>query len=352
MRTFVTLDGLRGVAALSIVVLHCHRYFGDIGKPSAGLAVDLFFVLSGFVLAYAYEAKLPTGASAFLKARLVRLYPLYLLGTVLGIVEALAILHTGLGSVEWTWQRFWISLPFSFAMLPGPDKTMFPFDGVMWSIFFELFINVVWALFWKPLQSTRTLVLTIVSCGMGLAISCLYWDSLTGLGTSWATVVGGGFRVGYSFFLGVLFFRFHRRWKLPKLPPLLLLLGLPAVLFLEMPVFGQLAAALFVLPWFVLLGSQVEPKGLLESAARNLGLASYAVYAIHKRLYLLTYGLVLKLGIDLAGYAPWIGIAFAFLLVVGCLALNRIYDQPARAWLAARIGAGRSQVLKGATQAP
>lgn len=53
-------------------------------------------MLSGFVLAFAYEAKLPTGASAFLKARLIRLYPLYLLG----MIEALAILQTVMGSVE------------------------------------------------------------------------------------------------------------------------------------------------------------------------------------------------------------------------------------------------------------
>jgi peptidoglycan/LPS O-acetylase OafA/YrhL len=352
VRTYVTLDGLRGVAAISIVVLHCHRYFGDIGKPSAALAVDLFFVLSGFVLAFAYEAKLPTGASTFLKARLIRLYPLYLLGTALGIIEALAILHTGLGSVEWTWQRFWVSVPFALAMLPGPDKSMFPFDGVMWSIFYEIFINVVWAVFWKPLQSTRTLIIIVFGCGVGLALSCLYWNTLTGLGTSWTSIVGGGFRVGYSFFLGVLFFRFHRQWNVPKLPPILLLVALPVILFLEMPVIVQLAAALFILPWFVLLGSQVEPKGVLETAARNLGLASYAVYAIHKRLYLLSYGLVLKFGLDLSRFAPWIGIVFGIALVLGCLLLNRIYDKPARAWLAARFGSGRSQALKGATQAP
>jgi peptidoglycan/LPS O-acetylase OafA/YrhL len=352
VRTYVTLDGLRGVAALSIVVLHCNRYFGDIGKPSAALAVDLFFVLSGFVLAYAYESKLPTAASAFLKARLIRLYPLYLLGTALGVVEALAILHTGLGSVDWTWQRFWVSLPFAIAMLPAPDQIMFPFDGVMWSIFFELLINVVWAIFWKPLQSTRILIVTIMGCGAGLAVSCLYWNTITGLGLSWPTIVGGTFRVGYSFFLGVLFFRFHHRWNVPKLPPLLLLVCLPVVLFAEMPVLMQLSAALFILPWFVLLGSQVEPRGLLNLISRSLGLASYGVYAIHKRLYLLTYGFVLSLGLDLSRFAPWIGIAFAAALVVGCLILNRIYDRPARALLAAKFGTSRMNILSGATQAP
>jgi hypothetical protein len=66
----------------------------------------------------------------------------------------------------------------------------------------------------------------------------------------------------------------------------------------------------------------------------------------------LSYGFFLKLGLDLAGFEPWIGIAFALILIFGALLLNRVYDKPARAWLAAKFSAGRSQVLKGATQAP
>jgi len=143
VRTYVTLDGLRGIAALSVVVLHCYRYFGDFTWSSAALAVDLFFVLSGFVLAYAYEAKLPTASGAFLKARLIRLYPLYLVGTLLGMIEALATMKYG-GPAAMDRATFWTSLPFSLAMLPTPWQ-MYPFDGVMWSIFFELFINAVWA---------------------------------------------------------------------------------------------------------------------------------------------------------------------------------------------------------------
>lgn len=355
MRTFVTLDGLRGVAALSIVVLHCHRYFGDMTWASAALAVDLFFVLSGFVLAYAYEARLATGARAFIKARLIRLYPLYLVGTLFGIVEALLIIRYGQGSVEWTWSKFWTSLPLSLAMVPAPGKTMFPFNGVMWSIFFELFINVVWALFWRPLQSTRTLIAVVLVSGLGLAFSAFYWHTVTGLGTSWSTFVGGAFRVSYSFFLGVLFFRFHHRLPLPKLPVVLLLAALPAILFLPLPVYGELIAALFVLPWLVLLGSQVEPRGALEWISRQLGIASYAVYTVHKRLYLLSYAAVLQiLNLDLQLFTPWIGMAFIVALLAFCLLLNRYVDAPARKWLTRRFGSrmGNAERREQVTQAP
>jgi peptidoglycan/LPS O-acetylase OafA/YrhL len=238
-------------------------------------------------------------------------------------------------------------------MLPAPGRALFPFNGVMWSIFFELFINVVWAIFWRPLQSTRTLVLVIASCGIGLGISCAYLDTFTGLGTGWGSFVGGAFRVGYSFFLGVLFFRIHKVRKLAKLPPLFLLICLPAILFLPLPVYIELAVAMFVLPWFVLLGSQVEPTGIVEFIARQLGLASYGVYAVHKRLYGLSYGLLLVLGLDLHSFAPWVGIAFALALVIGCLIVNRVYDQPARRWLSDRFRTPRRLIAReDATQAP
>ena len=354
-RAYVTLDGLRGIAALSIVVLHCHRYFGAMEWSSAALAVDLFFVLSGFVLAYAYEDRLPTGRWAFVKARLIRLYPLYLVGTVLGIIEALLIIRTGQGSVEWSWDKFWISLPFSLAMLPRPASNLFPFNGVMWSIFFELFINIVWAVFWRPLRSTRTLVIAVVLSAIGLALSVAVCGTMVGLGSSWSTLIGGMFRVSYSFFLGVLFFRFHKQWKLPKLPPVLLFLGLPLVLFLPLSVPIKLVAAIFVLPWFVLLGSQVEPRGLLEPVARQLGLASYAVYTVHKRAYLLSYAFVLQvLRIDLQQFTPWAGIGFTLALIGGCLLLNRFIDEPARKWLTKMLGRQVELAAKReqATQAP
>jgi peptidoglycan/LPS O-acetylase OafA/YrhL len=353
-RSYATLDGLRGVAALSIVFLHCYRYVGDLTWSSAALAVDLFFVLSGFVLAYAYEAKLPTGSRAFVKARLIRLYPLYVVGTLLGMIEAVLIIYYGQSSIGWTWGEFWTALPFALLMLPTPGQ-MFPFNGVMWSIFFELFINLVWAAFWRPLQSTRMLIAVVILSGIGLALSVAHWGTLTSLGASWDKFVGGAFRVSYSFFLGVLLFRFHKRWPLPKIHPLILMVGLPTVLFLPLSPFLELGAALFVLPWFVLLGSQIEPRGIFEAIARKLGIASYAVYTVHKRLYLLSYAFVLQIiGIDLQLFAPWVGIVFVLLLIPTCLLLNHWVDEPARRWLTARakrpvkVAAQREE----ATQAP
>jgi len=84
---FEALDGLRGVAALSVVAAHVYFLFGY-AFPSIDLAVDFFFALSGFVLAHAYGERLRggMGAGRFMLLRLIRLYPLYILGTTIGLM--------------------------------------------------------------------------------------------------------------------------------------------------------------------------------------------------------------------------------------------------------------------------
>lgn len=344
-RAYVTLDGLRGVAALSIVVLHCYRYVGDMTWSSAALAVDLFFVLSGFVMAHAYEQKLAKGVMSpwqFIKARLIRFYPLYLLGLGLGVIEALVTIRTGAGSLEWSWGKLLTTLPFALFMLPTPGQsTLFPLNGVMWSIFFELFINVVWAVWYRFFAPTRNLLWVIGLSAVGLVISMIYWNTLFGLGTSQDRFVGGVFRVSYSFFLGLLLYRVHHARGLPNLPPVLLFAGLPAVLFLPLPPFGELLAALFVLPWFVLLGARVNPGQIIGWFCEQLGAASYALYTVHTRLYRLSYGALLAVGIDTQIYAPWIGIVFILGLIGLSLALEYYFHQPIRNCLTRRLKASQ-----------
>jgi hypothetical protein len=89
---FFFLDELRGVAALSVVLLHASQAFGFGLNSHASLAVDFFFCLSGFVLAHRYDQKLKSGvllSSAFFLKRLLRLYPLIVAGVGLGVVASL-----------------------------------------------------------------------------------------------------------------------------------------------------------------------------------------------------------------------------------------------------------------------
>lgn len=127
-RTFDTLDGLRGTAAIVVLLLHVASaetpdlpVFG-----SAYLAVDLFFLLSGFVIGHAYEARLSDGLTfgKFLKIRLVRLYPLYVLGLALAV--ATPVLMALATRQWWLAKPTAVTLPWSVLMLPRPaaDPTL------------------------------------------------------------------------------------------------------------------------------------------------------------------------------------------------------------------------------------
>ena len=294
-RGFVTLDGLRGVAALSVVAVHCDRAFGDLTWASISLAVDLFFVLSGFVLAHAYEAKLRNGSTAFLKTRWIRLFPLYILGTALGVFLALLAIRYETGVLEWTWSGLLTILPFALVMLPAPGTRLFLLDPPMWSVFFELVVNVIWTVVWRPLQSTRNLVLLVACSGVGLVLSTAYFGPIDELGRQWSNVAGGLFRVCYPFFLGVLLYRFHDRWVIPKVSPLALYAALLIILFLPLPPLGKLLAGMFVLPSLVLLGSATQPKASVATLSHQLGEASYGVYALHLPIYRLVYAAAAKM---------------------------------------------------------
>lgn len=88
---FVFLDELRGLAALSVVLLHASQIFSFRLNSHPSLAVDFFFCLSGFVLANGYEQELKSGAlgsRAFFLKRVVRLYPMIVVGVALGVLAS------------------------------------------------------------------------------------------------------------------------------------------------------------------------------------------------------------------------------------------------------------------------
>src|ERR1700744_3037299 len=88
---FEILDGLRGVAALAVVTFHFMEWvYFDYSKNFIGhgfLAVDFFFCLSGFVIGYAYDDRIgKMGILEFFKSRLIRLHPLVIIGSVIGLL--------------------------------------------------------------------------------------------------------------------------------------------------------------------------------------------------------------------------------------------------------------------------
>ena len=144
---FYGLDALRGYAALIVVAFHAGTRTGLSLVPGGYLAVDLFFVMSGFVIAYSYdhERLQKLGFGGFARVRLIRFYPLYLLGLLLGLVLTVALVRFGNGP-SIALRDVLVAFAANALFLPAPPSTlgadMFPLDVPAWSLMLELAINV------------------------------------------------------------------------------------------------------------------------------------------------------------------------------------------------------------------
>lgn len=337
---FGALDGIRGVAALTVVVFHAPALFSPLTLPSAYLAVDLFFALSGFVIDHAYGGRLDggMGVRGFMRARLVRLYPLYILGAFLGAVKALAALKLGGGALDAGGLA--TAAATSVLILPSPTfaqaPQLFPLNSPAWSLFFELVINLIFVLAWRWL-SLRVVVVGALLMG-GLLVGLVLISGGMGLGDTWSTVGFGLLRAMTSFLVGVALHRAFVRRERPQLSgavtwvlPLLLI-----PVFALAPSAGwKIAYDLFFIalaaPVCIWICAHLAPGRRLGGVYAFLGAASYAVYILHYPVVELVRRVLQR---ELAqGWAPWLGLAFLAAMVAGAWAIDLIYDRPARRWL-------------------
>lgn len=332
-----TIDALRGVAALFVLLGHAATFFDLQYIPRFWLAVDLFFLISGYVLSAVYEPRFREGltVAAFMKARFLRLYPLYLIGLALGVVSALAALVLKRGDLSAG--QFVVAVLTGALMLPSPtwtaDDSLFPLNFPAWSLFFELTANLALALLWRRL-TTPMLVLIVVGSAAGMVA---YGDP--GAGESWSSIVGGFPRVGYSFFLGVLIQRHRKPGHGPGWLPWFAVAGAGAALWLRnLPggALADLATVFLVFPTILWLVAERQPK--LGRFAQALGAMSYPLYVIHAPLIsIITRGIVF-FGAKPEPMAPWLGIATVLTLCGVALMLDRFYDRRVRAKIQHLVG--------------
>jgi peptidoglycan/LPS O-acetylase OafA/YrhL len=334
-----TLDGLRGVAALSVVALHEYQWLGNWTPYGGFLAVDLFFVLSGFVIAASYEERLASGAMsvlAFVKTRVIRFWPLFLLGLLAGLGTAVSSLISNHGQLVPVERDAWLSFLPGLFMLPLPpfsglDAAFYPLDSVFWSLLFEMLVNLLYVLT-RPLWTTPGLIAAmLVSGGVILVSGGQGFD-----GWNWRYGGMDVARVMFSFPAGVLI------WRLRNLPLRLspwvgaALLAICLACFVHRdPIVTELSV-LAVFPVLVFLGSKCEPVGGLRLACLFLGEVSYAVYALHDPVISFLEALFTKLHVAPPGLPLAIG--FAVLAVVGSWAADKYYDRPFGRWLKVRAG--------------
>ena len=322
-KRFITLDAMRGVAALAVVYEHSKHAFGGPDLHFADLAVDFFFALSGFVLAHTYDPRFERGLSAFafMRQRAVRLYPLFALGLVTG---ALVSIFVGSPSPAFS----------NLLLLPaGPGKSLFPGDDPAWSLFFKFWVaNLAWAVFWRQLRGRMLSALLAASGAVLLAI--MLATNTSGTGWEWGEIGMGSARVTFSFFLGVWLSRRYRVAPPRIVLPPGLSLGALAVLFAnkvpEFLVAPWLIASVFIaIPVLVYYSAEaIEERPSLLS---TLGNASYAVYATHWAPLVLVSFLLSGVPLRVAGT-----VGYVILAGLGAVALDRFYDRPLSAWLKGR----------------
>ncbi len=340
---FETLDGLRGLAA--ILVVWFHQYMAGISPFPDGvyLAVDLFFLMSGFVIAHAYEGRLEQGMGiwAFMRLRLIRLYPLYILGSVFGMAVMLAFgrLSAFHGASAWEIVRAIVSAVFMIPYITREVSVgLFPLNGPAWSLFFELAANLAYALI-GPRLSSRVLGAVCVAAGALVVVAALSNGTLN-LGHRTSGLWVGFPRVIFSFSAGVLLYRLHKTGKLPRMPidPLWCMGAAAALLLLPAKggYAGPMAAATVVLAFPLLLVASVGARAPGPKVSKVFvlsGEVSYPLYAIHGPLVVAVMMAGRFWNWPVWTVQPWIGLLIAPVLAVFALWVSRVYDQPVRAWL-------------------
>ena len=363
---FEVLNGLRGVAALMVIWYHVFEAFAtspiDQRFNHGYLAVDFFFVLSGFVISYAYDDRWNRmSIKDFFKRRLIRLHPLVAIGAVLGVITFMLQ-----GSMQWDGTQVtlsWIMISlfmslFLIPALPGSgaeirgNGEMFPLNGPSWSLFFEYIANILYALFIRRLN-LKALGILVGVAGAGLAYYSIAGLSGYGnLGVGWSlsdnNLLGGSLRIMFSFSAGMLI---SRTFKPAQIKGAFWKASIVLIVLLSIPYVGNehttwingiydSVVVILVFPLLVFIGAsdmqdnknQVSHR--LRKVYRFLGDISYPLYIVHYPFMYLYYAWTWSHDPALTFAETW---HVALLLFFGNIALAYIvlkfYDIPFRRWL-------------------
>ncbi|TIS60394.1 acyltransferase [Mesorhizobium sp.] len=352
---YLNLDAMRGVAAISVMLYHFSPFISD-GKvlPSSYLAVDLFFLLSGFVIAHAYDRKIETGMGfgTFLLIRLIRLYPLYLAGTLLGFFYLL-IKNRLIPSEYLPLSDIATMLTTGMLFIPlvGKDyHTIFPLNPASWSLFFELLVNIAYFLLFFVLS--KRLLAALIAGSLALLVLAAFLAGTLDFGMTGQTIISGLPRVCFSFFLGVLLCRSMSRYQ-GHLSFLQTGYWVEAAIALTLVVFAiapggalrpayDLICIVLLFPVMVMVGASAPTHPRCSRLYSWLGRISYPIYIIHTPMLMIIAGAGKAASIDPFANHPWFGIAMAVAVTVIADIGTRIFDEPVRRFLQRQMHRSRA----------
>ena len=365
------LDGLRGVAAILVLFYHVFEGFsfaeltngagdGLIRTLNHGhIAVDFFFMLSGFVLCYAYDDRWTKMSTwQFFKRRLIRLHPMLVMGALIGFASFAFV-----GFERWdgtTTPASWAVTALLLTLLMVPaipgapyevrgNGEMYPLNGPGWSLFFEYVGNILYALFIRRLSTKALTALTIV---LGVIHAWFFVGNVSGydmVGVGWtidaANFWGGLVRMLFPFTMGMLLARtFKPRqvkgafWLCTLL--LVLLFSVPYIPSSGSPSLNSLYEVVCIVlffPFIVWMGAcgSIQSQHI-SKASKLLGDISYPLYIIHYPIMYIFYAWLIDKGYY-SLYASWpmalLVVTSSIVLAILCL---KLYDEPVRRWLASK----------------
>jgi len=335
-RFFSVLEGLRGVAAILVMLRHIAPYVYPIRFQESYLAVDLFFILSGAVIANSYERILLSGGMSFrvfVTLRLIRIIPLYLLGSAIGIVAMIADGSQALHKV-----MLFAVLGLVMMPCPLPGTVLYPLNHPAWSLFFEFVANFFYAKFIRNLSDKNIAIIIVLSFVL-LLIGVFSFGMALDLGWTRRTFIFGVPRVMFSFFMGVLIYRCAIKESSIKIR-----LGarsamaalICSVIVLAAPVgpiyesFYCVTAIVVVFPLLILLSIFVTVSGFLDKFMRILGELSFPLYVLHAPLFSIAAAIY---GSFLERYLPFSGWLFSVLAISVSLLVHFCLDLPFRRFL-------------------
>ena len=367
------LDGLRGVAAILVVFYHIFEGFsfaelsngdgsGEITTLNHGhIAVDFFFMLSGFVISYAYDDRWTRmGTLQFFKRRLVRLHPMLVMGALIGLLTFAFI-----GFEKWdgsTAPTGWVMVAMLLTMfmipaIPGVtyevrgNGEMFPLNGPTWSLFFEYIGNILYAL---AIRRLPTKILTILVIILGCLHALFFVGNVSGydmVGVGWTidkmNFWGGLIRMLFPFTVGILLARtFKPRkvkgafWKCCSV--LVALFAVPYIAPLKNSGISvnslyEVVCIAAIFPFIVwLCACSGTGSSLTSRTCKVLGDLSYPLYIVHYPIMYIFYAWLIEKKYytlqDCWGVAALV-VILSIVLALLCL---KLYDEPVRRWLAKR----------------
>ena len=287
---FEVLDGLRGIAALAVVIFHfMEEAIPDYSKNFIGhgyLAVDFFFCLSGFVIAYAYDDRIEKmGVVEFLKSRLIRLHPLVVLGSVLGLFAFLFDPFAAHPPAEGAGKIALIFLT-SVLLIPFPvvaERTfnLFSLNAPAWSLFWEYIASIFYAFILYRLSRRSLLFFTTLAA----AVLCIVGYRAGSLGGGWGgpNFWDGGARVAWSFLAGLLVYRSNWiiRTRLGFGGLSILLMAAFLMPYFKWNWLAESLVVLFYFPLLVALGAGALLTKRSERLCIFSGKISYPLYMTH-----------------------------------------------------------------------